>query len=66
MALVVARRMGRTGGDGGGKGGLSEQFTAEYIWDVNALGLPPGVYHVQLVIHDGDDNLGIDCIALQL
>jgi len=45
-------------------GGLTEKFTAEYIWDVNSLRLPSGYYHIQLVIHDGDNNLGIDCIAL--
>jgi len=59
--------VGGGGGEGGSKkgGGLSEKFTAEYIWDINSLGLPPdGAYHVQLVIHDGDNDLGIDCIAL--
>ena len=41
-------------------------FTSEYAWSVNSLGLSPGAYHVELVIHDGDTNLGITCIALRL
>ncbi len=60
---------GPQGGGGEGKhtgGGLSEQFTAEYIWNINALALPPGAYHVEMVIHDGDDNLGMDCVAMKI
>jgi hypothetical protein len=41
-------------------------FTSEYTWSANSLGLSPGAYHVELVIHDGDINLGITCIALHL
>jgi hypothetical protein len=45
---------------------LTTGFTSEYTWSVNSLGLRPGAYHVELVIHDGDTNLGITCIALRL
>ena len=44
----------------------SHAFTAEYIWDVNSLKLPHGVYHVEIVTHDGDVNLSVDCLALKL
>jgi hypothetical protein len=40
-------------------------FTAEYIWDVNSLKIPHGVYHVEIVTHDGDVNLSVDCIAVR-
>ena len=44
----------------------SHAFTAEYIWDVNSLKLPQGVYHVEVVTHDGDVNLSVNCLALKL
>ncbi len=44
----------------------SHAFTAEYIWDVNSLKLPHGVYHVEIITHDGDVNLSVDCLALKL
>jgi hypothetical protein len=44
----------------------SHTFTAEYIWDVNSLKFPHGVYHVEIVTHDGDVNLSVDCLALKL
>ena len=43
----------------------SHAFTAEYIWDVNSLKIPHGVYHAEIVTHDGDVNLSVDCIAVR-
>lgn len=39
---------------------------AEYIWDVNTLGLQPGYYRVQIVVHDGDGDLAINCTTIQI
>ena len=43
---------------------LSEHYTAEYIWDVSTLGLTPGTYFAQFVIHDGDDDRGVGCVNI--
>lgn len=44
---------------------LSEKYTAEFIWDVNSLGLTAGnTYLAQFVIHDGDDDRGVGCINI--
>lgn len=40
--------------------------TAEFIWDVTKFQLTPGTYWAQFVIHDGDDNVGISCITVQI
>ncbi len=45
---------------------LSEQYTAEDIWDVNSLGLAPGTYIAEFVIHDGDDNRGVGCVTITI
>jgi hypothetical protein len=47
------------------------KYAAEYIWDVDNLklgGIPlsPGSYRAQFVIHDGDDNMGIDCTTITI
>ncbi len=41
---------------------------AEFIWDVNTLGLTPGsgYYRAQIVVHDGDGDLAINCTTIQL
>jgi hypothetical protein len=41
-----------------------EQFTAEFIWDVSSLNLPPGTYTAEFVIHDGDVDRGIGCVVI--
>lgn len=43
---------------------LSEQFTGEDIWDVSALGLAPGTYMAEFVIHDGDDDRAVGCVTI--
>ncbi len=43
---------------------LSEKYNTEVIWDVAALGLAPGTYIAQFVIHDGDKDLGVGCITI--
>lgn len=41
---------------------------AEFIWDVNLLGLAQGsgYYRVQIVVHDGDGDLAINCTTVQI
>lgn len=37
----------------------------EFIWDVAGLALTPGrVYRAQIVVHDGDGDLAIDCTTV--
>jgi hypothetical protein len=43
-----------------------EDYPAEYIWDVNSLGLAPGSYRAEFVIHDGDRNIAIDCFIVSI
>jgi hypothetical protein len=43
---------------------LPETYTAEDIWDVNALGLGPGTYIGEFVIHDGDHDRGVGCVTI--
>lgn len=43
---------------------LPEKYTTEQIWDVNALGLPPGTYIAEFVIHDGDKDRAVGCITI--
>jgi hypothetical protein len=49
-----------------GNPNLGEQYTAEDIWDVNSLGLGPGTYTAEFVIHDGDDNRGVGCVTITI
>lgn len=39
---------------------------AQFIWDVNTFGLAPGTYRAQIVIHDGDGDLAINCTTIQI
>jgi hypothetical protein len=43
---------------------LSEKFNTEDIWDVSALGLAPGTYTAEFVIHDGDTDRAVGCITI--
>jgi hypothetical protein len=43
---------------------LSERYTTEVIWDVSALGLAPGTYTGQFLIHDGDRDRGVGCVTI--
>ena len=45
---------------------LSQPYTAEFIWDVNSLGLPPGTYLAEFVIHDGDRDRGVGCVTITI
>lgn len=46
--------------------GQGTPFMSEYIWDVTTFGLAKGTYWAQFVIHDGDPNLGISCVTIQI
>jgi hypothetical protein len=42
----------------------TEPYTAEFIWDVSSLNLPPGTYTAEFVIHDGDLDRGVGCVVI--
>lgn len=39
---------------------------AQFTWDVNSLALSPGFYRAQFVVHDGDGDVAINCITIQI
>jgi hypothetical protein len=43
---------------------LDERYTAEDIWDVSSLGLGPGTYTAEFVIHDGDTDRAVGCVTI--
>jgi hypothetical protein len=43
---------------------LPEKYTTEDIWDVSQLGLPPGTYIGEFVIHDGDRDRAVGCVTI--
>jgi hypothetical protein len=43
---------------------LSERYSGEDVWDVSALGLSPGMYIAEFVIHDGDSDRGVGCVTI--
>jgi len=45
-------------------GSMTRAHTAEFIWDISSLGLGPGQYVLEFVIHDGDQDRGVGCITL--
>lgn len=45
---------------------LSEKYTAEFVWSVDALMLPPGDYIAEFVIHDGDRDRGVGCVTITI
>lgn len=45
---------------------LSEKYTAELIWSVDALALPSGSYIAEFVIHDGDRDRGVGCVTITI
>lgn len=45
---------------------LTLQYSTEIIWDVAALGLTPGTYTAEFVIHDGDRDRGIGCVTITI
>jgi hypothetical protein len=45
---------------------LAEKYTAEMVWNVDALALPPGTYIAEFVIHDGDHDRGVGCVTITI
>jgi hypothetical protein len=45
-------------------GAATQKFTGEDIWDVSALGLAPGTYTGEFLIHDGDRDRAVGCITI--
>jgi len=43
---------------------LAEKYTAEFVWNVNTLGLAAGTYIAEFVIHDGDRDRGVGCVTI--
>jgi hypothetical protein len=43
---------------------LPERYTTEFTWDVSALGLKPGSYAGEFVIHDGDRDRAVGCVTI--
>lgn len=39
---------------------------SEFIWDINSLGLTLGYYRAQIILHDGDKDLAINCTTIQI
>ena len=39
-------------------------YFAEFIWNTSSLGLTSGNHIAQFVIHDGDTNIGVDCLNI--
>jgi hypothetical protein len=66
--------IGCFGGTAGSKGpapdpapggsGLNQMYNTEFIWDVNALGLTPGSYTAEFLIHDGDLERAVGCVTI--
>jgi len=45
---------------------LTEDYSTEIIWDVDQLGLAPGTYIGEFVIHDGDHDRAIGCVTITI
>jgi hypothetical protein len=45
---------------------LSENYTAEFVWNVSTLMLPTGTYIAEFVIHDGDHDRGVGCVTITI
>jgi hypothetical protein len=43
---------------------LGAKYTAEFVWDVSALGLGPGSYTAVFSVHDGDKDRAIGCVTI--
>jgi hypothetical protein len=43
---------------------LTEKYNGEDIWSVDSLGLAPGSYIAEFVIHDGDHDRGVGCVTI--
>ncbi|HEX2675195.1 MAG TPA: hypothetical protein VHM19_01110 [Polyangiales bacterium] len=45
---------------------MSEMYSTEVIWNVSDLGLSPGSYIGEFVIHDGDHDRAIGCVTITI
>ena len=45
---------------------LVEMYSTELIWDVDWLGLGPGTYVGEFVIHDGDHDRAVGCVTITI
>jgi hypothetical protein len=43
---------------------LNQMYNTEFVWDVSALGLKPGAYTAEFLIHDGDRERAVGCITI--
>ncbi len=43
-----------------------DKYVAQYTWNVKDVGLVPGAYQLQFVIHDGGQGRAIGCIAIRV
>jgi hypothetical protein len=43
---------------------LSQSYNTEFVWDVASLGLKPGTYSAEFVIHDGDRDRAVGCVTI--
>jgi hypothetical protein len=43
---------------------LSQTYNTEFEWDVVSLGLAPGNYTAEFVIHDGDKDRAVGCVMI--
>lgn len=41
-------------------------YQDEYIWNVSKLGLSPGTYNAEFVVHDGDEDRGVGCVNITI
>jgi hypothetical protein len=55
---------GATGNPGCPGTAKALKYTSEIIWDVKSLGIGPGKHLIQLVVHDGDEDLGVGCLRI--
>jgi hypothetical protein len=46
--------------------GLPETYNTEFIWDVSAMGLGPGTYLTEFVVHDGDLDRAVGCHVITI
>jgi hypothetical protein len=45
---------------------LKDKYSTELIWDVDKLGLGPGTYMAEFVVHDGDRDRAVGCVTITI
>ena len=48
------------------EGGTGEVEVFEFIWEVSEMQLEPGSYSAEFVVHDGDLDRAVGCIAIDI